>query len=370
MVLNLRVILLDNGGKMNLFEIDPDVRNTIKASNAMDSTLLITGETGTGKSHLAEIIHATSRSRSHLKLHKINIACLTESIIESELFGHEKGSFTGADKSRIGKLEAANGGTVFLDEIGELPLRLQTKLLDFIQYKKITPVGGNREIELDIRIVAATNKNLEELIEKGEFREDLYHRLNVFRVHLEGISQNHNLIKKLSNEILLRLNTKSRKNIKMFSSEVMQCLLHHKWKGNIRELEHVIEYAVAMENSECLQIHSLPKRLKEQFVYDEKLNISSEDTTNKGRKVQVDSMIREKTIQWVELPLTMNFHETKEIFERTYIEEVLGKCQGQINLTSRSIGLNKVSLVEKIKKYQIDWKRIRIDQLGPALQNH
>ena len=159
-------------------------RTILLASNAVDATLLITGPTGTGKSHLALRMHETSPMRRLGRFHKINLATLSEGLLESELFGHEKGSFTGADSRRVGRIEACAGGTLFLDEVGELPLRLQAKLLDFIQYKRIVPIGANREIVVDVRIIAATNRDLAKAATRGEFREDLYHRLKVFHIDM------------------------------------------------------------------------------------------------------------------------------------------------------------------------------------------
>lgn len=337
--------------------LHPTQMRLLRASNEMDANLLITGNTGTGKSHLAETVHASSKRAMH-RFHKINLATLSENLMESELFGHERGAFTGADFRRVGKLEASQGSTVFLDEIGELPLRLQAKLLDFIQYKKITPVGSNKEIDLDVRIIAATNKNLKEEAEQGRFRADLFHRLNIFHVHLPELNLQKEKISFFIQAYLKQLNQKFPvKKITNFSAAASHALLHHDWPGNFRELEHAIEYAFALEESSAIQLESLPMELQlcgSNSDFEKNMPLFTVKTDEEGNGL-------------LQIPLNLDFHETKENFEKLYLQQVLKYYRGQINLTSRSIGLNKVSLTEKIRKYGIDWKKIRQETLGPFL---
>src|SRR5271170_1063619 len=196
----------------------------LQASNRVDSTVLITGSTGTGKSHLAHAVHRSSEKRTAGRWGKVNLATLSENLIESELFGHERGAFTSADTRRVGKLEACNGGTVFLDEIGELSLRIQAKLLDFIQYKRVSPVGSNRDVELDVRIIAATNRNLEAAVKGGDFRADLFHRLNVFHVHLPELALHPRAALQLAREFLLSRAAAAGKKIGSISREVDQVI--------------------------------------------------------------------------------------------------------------------------------------------------
>lgn len=347
----------------------------IKAANKADSTILITGHSGTGKSHLAHVIHKATK-RAANKFIKINLATLSENIIESELFGHEKGSFTGAETRRVGKLELCNGGTVFLDEIGELPVRLQTKLLDFIQYKKITPVGSNREIELDVRIIVATNKDLIEAVKQKLFREDLFYRLNVFRVQMSALNEIKGSIIPLAKRFLDKMNEQMEKNILGISSEVEQMFLSYNWPGNIRELQNVIEYAAAMEVNKFITVKSLPA----QFEYlqgSSILNTNKEivedaeeikDLENNLNIEQIKSD-EECRSEYLKIPVRMNYHECKDIYEKKYLEQMLRMCKGKINLTSRTIGLNKVSLIEKIRKLNIDWKTYQ-DNRGVDQSHH
>ncbi len=359
-----------------LFHLNAYTLSVLRASNETDSTLLITGSTGTGKSHLAHVIHKASALRSQGKFSQVNLATLSENLIESELFGHERGAFTGADARRVGKLEICNHGTIFLDEIGELSPRLQAKLLDLIQYKKITPVGANREVELDVRIIAATNRNLEAAVKSGEFRADLYHRLNVFHIHLSDIALNPKAIMLFAKEFLMKVSQKTQKPIHGFSKEVEQVLKNYAFPGNIRELENMIEFAVAMENTQMIALKSLPTKLQEYAR--ETLKIGDAQNTSEGgvldqsteQSSEMVSMYQTPhAIGILEIPLTIDFHECKSIFEKAYLEQALKRCSGQINLTSRRTGLNKVSLTEKIRRYQIDWRKIRHETLGPAIKD-
>ncbi len=344
-----------------LFHLNTYTLSVLRASNEMDATLLITGSTGTGKSHLAHIIHKASSKRSQGRFTQVNLATLSENLIESELFGHERGAFTGADARRVGKLEICNHGTIFLDEIGELSPRLQAKLLDLIQYKRIIPVGANREIELDVRIISATNRNLEAAVKSGEFRADLYHRLNVFQVHLADLALNPKALMQFAREFLLKTAQKIKKPIHGFSKEVEQVLKNYSFPGNIRELENLIEFSVAMEPTQMITLKSIPTKLQEFAketlkIGDEKTSNGSENDggeTHQQSSAQSSEIIStyqsHNAIGLLEIPLTIDFHECKSIFEKAYLEQILKRCSGQINLTSRRTGLNKVSLSEKIK---------------------
>ncbi len=350
------------------------VMAVLKASNRMDSTLLITGSTGTGKSHLAQAVHKASLKRGAGRWHKVNLATLSENLIESELFGHERGAFTSADSRRVGRLETCNDGTVFLDEIGELSPRLQAKLLDFIQYKKISPVGSNREVELDVRIIAATNRNLEAAVKAGEFRADLFHRLNVFHVRLPDLSLNPRAVAQFAREFLASQLQAAGRRAGDFSKEVDQLFHHYPWPGNIRELENIVEFAVAMETSDVIRLQALPNHLQDYARENLKLSGVSADATldtevvgPSPEAVRITSPYSASAVGFLELPMTMSFHESKDVFEKAFIEQALRLCSGQINLTSRRIGLNKVSLSDKIRRFGIDWRKIRYDALGPSL---
>lgn len=224
------------------------VMSTIKKFANTDSTILITGETGTGKSFLSGSIHFNS-TRCKKPFININCANIHETLLESELFGHEKGAFTGANKTRIGRLEQGNGGTVFLDEIGEMSLALQSKFLRVLEGKSFERLGGNQTIHSDVRIIAATNKVLEEEVHGGNFREDLYYRINVLRIHLPSLRERRECIQPLANRLLEKACSTLHKKLIGFSPEVISIFKDYSWPGNIRQLANTIERAAILEES-------------------------------------------------------------------------------------------------------------------------
>lgn len=224
---------------------------TLKKFAQTDGTILITGETGTGKSFLSGAIHFNS-SRHKKPFIKINCTNIPETLLESELFGHERGSFTGANKTRVGRFEQANGGSAFLDEIGEMTLDLQAKLLRVLDEKSFERVGGNRTIHSDLRVITATNKPLEQQVAAGKFREDLYYRINVLTIHLPPLRERKACIKPLSEYLLKKSSRSLRKEIKGFSTEVMERFEAYSWPGNIRQLANTIERAVILEDSDII----------------------------------------------------------------------------------------------------------------------
>ncbi|GJM15762.1 MAG: hypothetical protein DHS20C13_10890 [Thermodesulfobacteriota bacterium] len=217
------------------------------------STVLILGETGTGKELLARAVHNNS-SRKDRPLVKVNCSALPANLIESELFGHEKGAFTGAISQKIGRFELANGGTIFLDEIGDLPLGLQAKLLRVLQEGEFERLGNPKTMKVDVRVIAATNRDLETAIEKGDFREDLFYRLNVFPLHSPALRERKEDIPLLVNYFCDKLGVKVGKNIKSVSKKVMGRLVEYNWPGNVRELENIIERAVIISETTTLQL--------------------------------------------------------------------------------------------------------------------
>ena len=241
-----------------------DTRNIIGRSPAMvqlmetvaqvapsDATVLITGDSGTGKELVAGAIHFNS-SRNRAPFIKINCAAITETLLESELFGHEKGAFTGAYRKKEGRFKQADGGTLFLDEISEMYPTMQVKLLRALQEREFTPVGGEKDVQIDVRIVAATNKNLAEMIEQGSFREDLYYRLNVIEIHLPPLCRRREDIPLIAGHFLSRFKEENKKNIKGFTPRAMDKLIRYRWPGNVRELINVIERGVILTRSEYL----------------------------------------------------------------------------------------------------------------------
>ncbi len=295
-------------------------------------TVLITGRTGTGKSHLAREIHDASPRRAG-RFVAINLATLSENLIESELFGHEKGAFSGADQRRTGKLESANGGTAFLDEIGELPPRLQTKLLEALNSLTISPVGSNREIQLNIRVIAATNRDLRKMVASGEFREDLYFRLNTFQAELPCLAADPERIPALAARFAEESALKQHKAYLGMSPPFLAELKRYHWPGNVRELKNSVEYSVAMSDSGSLSPEDLPDYLRE----------------------EQGAPLRESFTLY-----PTDYREAKSTFERSYLSEMLKRFEGRINHTARESGLSKVTLIEKIRRYQIDVKSIKL----------
>jgi transcriptional regulator with GAF, ATPase, and Fis domain len=229
------------------------VLRSVEQVASTDSTVLVLGETGTGKELLARAIHSISK-RADRPLVKVNCATLPENLIESELFGHEKGAFTGATSRKIGRFELANGGTIFLDEIGELPLSLQTKLLRILQEGEFERLGDPKTFKVDVRVIAATNRNLEKEIEDESFRKDLFYRLNVFPIKIPPLRDRREDIPLLVKHFLKKYNTKVGKELELISKEIMGRLQSYDWPGNVRELENIIERAVVTSTGKKLLI--------------------------------------------------------------------------------------------------------------------
>lgn len=234
-----------------------DILNKVMLVAPGNTSVLITGESGTGKEGIANAIHNNS-SRKNKSLVVVNCAALPLSLVESELFGYEKGAFTGANAMRTGKFEQAHGGTLFLDEIGELPLDAQVKLLRVLQEKEIERIGGNHTFKVDVRIIAATNRNLEKEVAEGRFRLDLYYRLNVFPIELPPLKKRKDDILLLANHFLLKFNKSNNKKITGFSNTAEQQLLHYSWPGNIRELEHLIQRSSLLAQGQYIDAIDLP----------------------------------------------------------------------------------------------------------------
>ncbi len=288
-----------------------------------NATVLLRGESGTGKSMIAKAIHYNSKNAKGPFV-SVNCSALPESLIESELFGHEKGAFTGAVQKKKGRFELANKGTIFLDEIGDLPLSVQAKLLGVIQEREFQRVGGTRSIKVDCRIVAATNKNLEEAMERGEFREDLYYRLNVFPIFLPPLRERKTDIILLAEHFLEKFSKEHGKTIKRFSRTALDALMQYNWPGNVRELQNYIERAVIICDEDILRIHHLPACL--QFF--------QEDTSH---------------TKW-----RLNFEEAVANFEKELIIEALTETKGNQTRAAKLLNTSLRIINYKIKKYKID----------------
>ena len=229
----------------------------IESVGKVDTTVLITGESGTGKELVAEALHAESPRRSR-NLVKVDCTAIPEDLLESELFGHKKGSFTGADRDRLGRILQADGGTLFLDEIGDISSRMQLRLLRFLQERTFYPVGQDQPIQVDVRVITATNADLKEKVRREQFREDLYFRLRVVDIILPPLRERKEDIPLLAQHFLTIFNEKMKKGITGFSDSVMGLLMNHSWPGNIRELEHVVERAYVLCNGETITTDHLP----------------------------------------------------------------------------------------------------------------
>lgn len=297
-----------------------------------NSSILIKGESGTGKELFAKAIHKESL-RSDENFVSINCAAIPGDLLESELFGYEAGAFTGAKKEgKPGKLELADKGTVFLDEIGDMPITLQAKILKVIQEKTFFRIGGVKEINVDIRIISATNKNLENLIKEGKFREDLYYRLNVIPLNLPPLRDRKNDILILVKHFIKKYNKELDKNIKDISQEASKSLLKYKWPGNVRELENVIEYAVNMENSPYIKKENLPP-----YIIKNKVNSKNKKSVN----LEDDNYNLNTAIKKVEKEL---IKEALDDFGR----DTEGKYKA-----AEKLGIGKTTLYNKINKYNI-----------------
>lgn len=260
-----------------------NVLDKIKVVAPTETSVLILGESGTGKERIAHSIHELSDVKDGPFV-IVNCAALPESLIESELFGHEKGSFTGANTLRTGKFEQANKGTIFLDEIGELPLESQVKLLRVLQEKEIERLGGDKTIKVNVRIVAATNRTLEKEVAEGRFRLDLYYRLNVFPIQLPPLRERKEDIESLANFFLKKYALKAKKNVSAISANAMNQLMQYNWPGNIRELEHLVERNVLLAQNNEIEAFDIPVSFAAQ---------SQQITENKGPLLSMEDMERE-----------------------------------------------------------------------------
>ncbi len=300
-----------------------EVYRMIAQVAASDATVLIRGASGTGKELVAQAIQANSL-RSNKPFVVVNSAALPENLIESELFGHEKGSFTGAVSNRVGRIEAAEGGTLFLDEIGDLSLPVQVKLLRFLQERTYQRIGSNFEQKCNVRVLAATSRNLEELMQKGSFREDLYYRLNVFPIALPPLAKRGSDIELLSEFFLQRYAKKYQKHISGLSLAVVERLLSYRWPGNVRELENVLERAVLTATEPKIIMDNLPPELQ---------GGTDLDTPN--------------------IDFSQGLEELVADFEKSVISAVLQQHKGNIAATARALKTTSRILRYKIAKLQI-----------------
>jgi DNA-binding NtrC family response regulator len=296
-----------------------------------DSTVLVTGESGTGKELVAKTIHYNS-SRSKKPFIPLNCAAIPKDILESELFGHEKGAFTGAVNTRIGRFELANHGTLFLDEIGEIAPALQVKLLRVLQEREFERVGGVKTIKVDVRILAATNRDLEKAVKEGTFREDLYYRLNVIPMHLPSLRKMREDVPLLIEYFLKDLAKRKKRDPPTVPAEVMDCLVNYRWPGNVRELENLVERLIILKGGDVVSIDDLPERLQDKH--------QTEGVPSREQKLSSDG---------VDLNLMLDDMENKMIIQALEISND-GKSKA-----ANLLGLNRTTLIEKMKKKAIEF---------------
>jgi Nif-specific regulatory protein len=305
-----------------------DVYDQIAQVCRSQTTVLIRGESGTGKELVAHAIHYNS-DRAGKPFIRVNCAALPETLVESELFGHEKGAFTGALAVRQGRFELANGGTIFLDEVGDFSPATQVKLLRVLQEREFERVGGNTPMKTDVRVIAATNRDLEQMITESKFRQDLYYRLNVFSIHLPALRERKADILLLSDFFVEKYSKANRRSVKRISTPAIDMLMAYHWPGNVRELENCIERAVLVSNDEVIHGYHLPPTLQ---------TAEASGTVTSG-------------------PLQAALDNV----EREMITESLKSCRGNMAKASRILGMTERLMGLRVKKHGIDSRRFRSD---------
>lgn len=322
-----------------------NVLKLIEKIAKVNTPVLIQGDSGTGKELVARALHFNSK-RKLKPFATTNCSAIQESLFESEFFGHEKGSFTGADVKKIGKFQYAEGGTLFLDEIGDLSLGNQVKLLRVLQEKKFTPVGSNLEIPYDVRIITATHRDLGAMVEAGTFRQDLYFRLNIMNLRIPSLSERCADIPDLVKVFIDKFNDRHEKNILGWKPDFMEALLGYPFPGNIRELENAIERCFVLAESQWLEKENLPVQIagnpatQTESVFDDSKNI-----------IELEGDMRpEITVDSEDL----DFQKGKEEFEKKFIIEALKRSRGRLNQAALQANIPKKTLQRKIQKYDID----------------
>lgn len=307
-----------------------DIVKVIRRAGPTDATVLITGESGTGKELVARGLHAES-TRASKAFVPLNCSALPGELIESELFGHVRGAFTGADKDRDGLLTSAHGGTLFLDEVGDLAAAAQAKLLRALEERVVTRVGANEESPVDIRVIAATNKALEELVATNRFREDLLYRLQVVTLHIPPLRERREDIPAITTHLIAQLSQKHGHTVRSLSPDARRALLGYDWPGNVRELRNVIERAVVLAETDDLDVRDLPPHVT-------------------GRRTGLEPA----DAALAELPYAEARAQALESFERSFLIAALERHGGNISATSRTLGIHRQSLQKMLRRLEID----------------
>ncbi len=332
--------VVDQGGR------EDKIYRLVQKVAATDTNILIAGESGTGKELVARAIHSNG-PRKDRPFVPVNCGAIPENLIESELFGHVRGAFTGAVSDHEGLFKQADGGSIFLDEVGELPLHLQVKLLRVLQEKSFTPVGGNKQIKVDVRVISASNKDLRKEMEKGRFREDLFYRLNVVQMILPPLRNRKEDIPALTNYFIRKFAGALNKQVEEISSEALMCLMNYSYAGNIRKLENIIEHAVAVTNKNILTEDDLPPHLKgvliaEEFKLFERTAPGGADIFfNKG----------------------MSLDEELATHEKCLLLGALKRSNGVQKRAAELLGINYRSFRHRLEKYELlDMKNHKIGE--------
>ncbi len=316
-----------------------EVLRLIDRAGPTDSTVLILGESGTGKELIAEAIHESSNRRAKPFV-KLNCAAIPETLLESELFGHEKGAFTGAIGRKLGKFEQADGGTLLLDEIGDMTLATQAKILRALQERELQRVGGTQTVKVDVRILASTNKDLERAVKEGTFRDDLYYRLNVVTIHVPPLRDRREEIPELADHFLSEANARLSRSITRLAPETLAALIEYAWPGNVRELRNMIERAVVVNDGDVLSLESFPPPIRP---------AEAQAGGGQGRWDSLQNLtLDEKVAQ----------------LERAFVMEALARSGGVQAAAARLLGVTERSVWHLVKKHRIEVSRLKVQ--GPG----
>ncbi|WPP01309.1 sigma-54 dependent transcriptional regulator [Pseudomonas sp. HR96] len=323
------------------------VRQMMQQVADTDASVLILGESGTGKEVVARNLHYHSKRRD-APFVPVNCGAIPAELLESELFGHEKGAFTGAITSRAGRFELANGGTLFLDEIGDMPLNMQVKLLRVLQERTFERVGSNKTQSIDVRIIAATHKNLESMIETGTFREDLYYRLNVFPIEMAPLRERVEDIPLLMNELISRMEHEKRGSIR-FNSAAIMSLCRHAWPGNVRELANLVERMAIMHPYGVIGVAELPKKFR--YVDDEDEQMVDTLRTDLEERVAINGHAPDFTSGAMLPPEGLDLKDYLGGLEQGLIQQALDDANGIVARAAERLRIRRTTLVEKMRKY-------------------
>lgn len=310
------------------------IYNLIQKVAPTDTRVFITGETGVGKELVAKAIHFNS-PRKNSPFVAINCGALSETLLEAELFGYEQGAFTGATRTKIGKFEYAQGGTIFLDEVGDISSRMQVDLLRVLQEKKFERVGGNRSIDVDVKVISATNQDIHEKIQRGEYRVELFYRLNVVPIHIPPLRERIEDIPLLIKHFIPILNKNFNRNVKSISAQAMAQLMQHSWPGNVRELENVLERAFVTTEGDIIDVIYFSGAMSGAAVGESSYSVN------------------------IDIPFKVARCMVEKRFEKTYIFESLKRNNGNVTKTAHLTGINTRTLWRKIKEYELDTARFR-----------